>query len=145
MTWLLFFWRFQLQLEWQPLTALQGQTWYKVASGSLLAGYVSFQWMLALLRANRWARAARALYAWHRAAGVLAPVLLLLHSTRLGYGYLLGLSAVYVANNVWGLMSPSAYPRLKAWVPSWLITHIALSVLLVGLVGYHVWTVVTYE
>jgi hypothetical protein len=118
---------------------------YKAASGSLLAGFLCFQWLLALLRVNRWARAARALYSWHQTAGAFSPVLLFLHSTRLGFGYLLVLSTVYVANNVVGLVSPSAFPRLKILLPFWVISHIALSVLLVAMVVYHVGTVLYFE
>jgi hypothetical protein len=72
-------------------------------------------------------------------------VLLFVHSTRLGFGYLLVLSTVYVANNAVGLVSPSAFPRLKMLVPFWVIAHVALSVLLVALVGYHAWTALYYE
>ena len=94
---------------------------------------------------NRWARAARALYSWHQIAGAFSPVLLFLHSTRLGFGYLLLLSTVYVANNVVGLVSPSVFPRLEMLVPFWVIAHIALSVLLAALVVYHAWTALSYE
>ena len=143
--WLLFLAQLDQGFEWPLLSALQGQTWYKVASGSLLAGFVCFQWLLALLRVNRWARAARALYSWHRTVGAFSPVLLFLHSTRLGFGYLLMLSTVYVANNVVGLVSPSAFPRLKMLVPFWVVAHVALSVLLAALVVYHAWTALYYE
>jgi methionine sulfoxide reductase heme-binding subunit len=143
--WFLFLVQLDVGFEWRPLGDLQGQTWYKIASGSLLAGFVCFQWLLALLRVNRWARAARALYSWHQTAGALSPVLLFLHSTRLGFGYLLVLSTVYAGNNVLGLLSPSTFPRLKVLLPFWVIAHIALSVLLTTLVVYHAWTALYYE
>jgi hypothetical protein len=143
--WLLFAAQRGLDFEWRPLSDWQGHTWYKIASGSLLAGFVCFQWLLALSRVNRWARAARALYPWHQTAGAFSPVLLFLHSARLGFGYLLVLSTVYMANNVLGLVSPSAFPRLKTLLPFWVIAHIALSVLLAVLVVYHVWTALYYE
>jgi len=143
--WLLFLEQFVLGSEWGPLGVWQRQTWYKVASGSLLAGFVGFQWLLALLRVNRWARAARVLYSWHQTAGAFSPVLLFLHSTRLGFGYLLLLSTVYMANNVVGLVSPSTFPRLKIVLPFWVIAHIALSVLLAAMVVYHAWTALSYE
>jgi hypothetical protein len=143
--WLLFLEQLVLGTEWGPLSVWQGNKWYKIGSGSLLAGFVCFQWLLALLRANRWARAARALYSWHQTVGALSPVLLFLHSTRLGFGYLFGLSTVYIANNVLGLVSPSTFPRLKVALPFWLIAHIALSVLLAVMVVYHAWTALYYE
>jgi hypothetical protein len=143
--WLLFLEQLVLGTEWGPLSVWQQHRLYKAASGSLLAGFLCFQWLLALLRVNRWARAARALYSWHQTAGAFSPVLLFLHSTRLGFGYLLVLSTVYVANNVVGLVSPSAFPRLKILLPFWVISHIALSVLLVAMVVYHVGTVLYFE
>ena len=143
--WLFFLAQLYLDLEWQPLSLWQQDRWYKIASGSLLAGFVSFQWLLALLRVNRWGRAAKALYPWHQTAGAFAPILLFVHSLRLGFGYLFVLSAVYTVNNVLGLVSPSAVPRLKPLLPFWLIAHIALSVLLTVLVVYHGWTALNYE
>jgi len=143
--WILFLTQLDLGLEWGPLSVWQRHTWYKIASGSLLAGFVCFQWLLAFLRVNRWARAARALYSWHQTAGAFSPALLFLHSTRLGFGYLFVLSTVYVTNNVLGLVSPSTFPRLKVLLPFWVIAHIALSVLLVAMVVYHVWTALYYE
>jgi hypothetical protein len=143
--WLLFLEQLVLGTQWGPLGVWQGDKWYKMATGSLLGLFVCFQWLLALLRANRWARAARALYPWHQTAGVFSPVLLLLHSTRLGFGYLLVLSTVYIANNVVGLVGPSTFPRLKIVLPFWVIAHIALSVLLAALVVYHGWTALFYE
>jgi hypothetical protein len=124
--WLLFLEQLVLGTEWGPLSVWQQHRLYKAASGSLLAGFLCFQWLLALLRVN-------------------SPVLLFLHSTRLGFGYLLVLSTVYVANNVVGLVSPSAFPRLKILLPFWVISHIALSVLLVAMVVYHVGTVLYFE
>jgi hypothetical protein len=143
--WFLFMEQLALGTDWGALGVWQAQRWYKIASGSLLAGFVCFQWLLALSRVNRWARAAKALYSWHQAAGAFSPVLLFLHSTRLGFGFLLALSTVYVGNNVVGLLSPSAFPRLKAVLPFWVIAHIALSVLLAALVVYHAWTALSYE
>jgi hypothetical protein len=143
--WLLFLEQLVLGTDWGPLSVWQGDRGYKIASGSLLAGFVCFQWLLALLRVNRWARAAKALFAWHQTAGMFSPVLLFLHSTRLGFGYLLVLSTVYAANNVLGLVSPSTFPRLKILLPFWVIAHIALSVLLAAMVVYHVVTALSYE
>ncbi len=143
--WLAFLTQLGLEIEWRPLSAWQGLLWYKALSGSLLAGFVCFQWLLALSRVNRSARAARALYSWHQTAGALSPIFLFLHSTRLGFGYLFVLSTVYIANNVWGLFNSSAFPRLKTLVPFWVIAHIALSVLLVAVIVYHVWTALSYE
>ena len=134
-----------LDLEWPALRAWQSRFAYKVATGSLLAVFLSFQWLLALCRVGGWLRAAKALYPWHQTFGALAPVLLFLHSMRLGFGYLAVLSVVYLANNLVGLVNPSAFPRVKAMLSLWTIAHIALSVLLVALTCYHAWTALYYE
>jgi hypothetical protein len=70
---------------------------------------------------------------------------LFLHSTRLGFGYLVVLSGVYLANSVVGLVNPSAFPRMKSVLSPWTVVHVALSVLLVALTLYHAWTALYYE
>jgi hypothetical protein len=42
-------------------------------------------------------------------------------------------------------VNPSAFPRIKSFLSTWTIVHIALSVLLVALAGYHAWTALYYE
>ena len=143
--WLLFLEQLGLEIEWRTLQAWQGRISYKVATGAALAAFISFQWLLAFCRVSGWGRAAKALYPWHQTVGTLAPLVLFLHSTRVGFGYLVVLSAVYLANNVVGLVNPCAFPRLRAVISTWTITHIALSVLLIALAAYHAWTALYYE
>jgi hypothetical protein len=143
--WALFLEQLWLHIEWPTLRAWQGRFPYKIATGVALGSFLCFQWLLALCRVSGFLRAAKALYAWHQAIGALAPVLLFLHSTRLGFGYLVVLSGVYIANGVIGLASPSALPQNKSVLSVWTVTHISLSVLLMALAGYHAWTALYYE
>ena len=143
--WVLFLEQWGLDLDWPALRVLQSRFWYKVATGSLLATFLSFQWLLAVCRVTGYLRAAKALYPWHQTIGALAPALLFVHSTRLGFGYLVVLCAVYLANNLVGLINPSAFPRVKSVLSLWTVVHIALSVLLVALTAYHAWTALYYE
>jgi hypothetical protein len=143
--WVLFLEQLGLDLDWPALRALQSRFSYKLATGALLAAFLSFQWLLALCRVTGSMRAAKVLYPWHQTVGALAPALLFLHSTRLGFGYLVVLSVVYLANNVVGLVNPSAFPRVKSVLSLWTIVHIALSVLVVALTAYHAWTALYYE
>jgi hypothetical protein len=143
--WLLWLERGRLGLDLPVLQTLQRQFVYKVATGSGLAVFIVFQWSLAGCRMSGLSRIAKALHPWHQTVGALAPVLLFLHSTRLGFGYLAILSGVYFAGNVVGLVNPHAFPRIKAWLSWWTIVHIALSVLLVALASYHAWTALYYE
>jgi methionine sulfoxide reductase heme-binding subunit len=141
----LFLEQLALNVEWKTLQAWQGRVGYKIATGAVLAVFLSFQWLLAFCRMGRWGRAAKALYSWHQTVGVLAPALLFLHSTRVGFGYLVVLCSVYLVNNLLGLVNPCAFPRLRSVLASWTVAHIALSVLLVALAGYHAWTALYYE
>jgi methionine sulfoxide reductase heme-binding subunit len=143
--WVLFLEQLGLKLDWPALRVWQGRFSYKVATGALLGAFISFQWLLAICRVSGFMRVAKALYPWHQTVGALAPVLLFLHSTRLGFGYLVVLCGVYLANNLVGLINPSAFPRVKSVLSLWTVVHIALSVLLVALTAYHAWTALYYE
>jgi hypothetical protein len=55
------------------------------------------------------------------------------------------LGGVYFTNSVVGLVNPSAFPRMKSVLSPWTVVHVALSVLLVALAGYHAWTALDYE
>jgi hypothetical protein len=143
--WVLFLEQLGLELDWSALRAWQSRFPNQVATGALLALFLSFQWLLAICRISGFMRAAKALYPWHQTLGALAPLLLFLHSTRLGFGYLVVLSVVYLANNLVGLVNPSAFPRIKSVLSVWTIVHIALSVLVVVLTAYHAWTALYYE
>jgi hypothetical protein len=143
--WILFLEQLGLDLDWPALRTWQSRFPNKIGTGVGLAVFLSFQWLLALCRIGRFLRFAKALYPWHQTVGALAPVFLFLHSTRLGFGYLVVLSTVYLANNLVGLANPSAFPRIKSILSVWTIVHIALSVLLVALAAYHAWTALYYE
>ena len=143
--WAIFLEQLWLQVEWPALRAWQSRFPYKIATGVALGAFLSFQWLLALCRVSGFVRAAKALHAWHQTMGALAPVFLFLHSTRLGFGYLVVLSGVYIANGIVGLVSPSAVPQNRSVMSAWTVAHISLSVLLAALAGYHAWTALYYE
>jgi hypothetical protein len=143
--WVLFLEQWWLDPDWQAVRIWQSRFPNKIATGVALGMFLSFQWLLAVCRMSGFLRTAKALYPWHQTIGALAPVLLFLHSTRLGFGYLLVLCTVYLANNLVGLVNPSAFPRVKSVLSLWTIFHIALSVLVVALTAYHAWTALYYE
>lgn len=134
-----------LSLHWGALSDWQQTTGYKLLTGSLLASFVGFQWLLAACRWLSWSQLAKSLYRWHQWLGALSPVLLFLHSTELGAGYVLLLSSVYLANTVLGLVSPQTWTALRKFHTPWMASHIALSVLLVVVIGMHVWTALYFE
>lgn len=131
---------FGLELSW--LARLQSIDTYKVMSGLLVAGYLGFQWSIALRHP---ADHARALYQ-HKIAGALAPLVLYLHATRFAYGYLFLLSLVYLGTASLGLLSRPVVKRHIRWLYTvWFVVHVSTSVLLVVLGAYHVVIALAYE
>ena len=135
-------------LEWPRLAALQDTESYRRWSGGALMGFLAVQWVLPVLRLRGAHQAAARVYPWHRALGVLAPAIFYAHATRLGYGYLLALSLVYLANVGVGLADKTVV-RDPAWreryARMWLVPHVALALLTVGLALFHVFVVFAYE
>jgi hypothetical protein len=77
--------------------------------------------------------------------GALAPLVLYAHASRFGYGYLAWLVAVYLGIGAVGLMHrPIVSRRARRLFVAWFVAHLALSVLLLVLVAYHVVIVVAY-
>jgi hypothetical protein len=134
-----------LVLDWGGLSVWQNNGTYKLVSGSLLALFLASQWLLAVCRWQGWNRMAKSTYVWHQRSGILAPGLLFLHSTKLGFGYILVLACTYLANTLIGLLSPHTFPGLRRWQTPWMATHVALSILLVVMTGYHAWTALYFE
>ena len=136
-----------LALLLPPLAALrawQGQFVFKCATGAVLAAYLVFQWQLALARLRGASKSGKRLYAWHRSVGAAGPVLLYVHAATRGFGYLTMLSGVFLANHLLGAVHPGAGKNRKLLTP-WMVSHVAASVLLVVLAGYHVWHALSYE
>jgi hypothetical protein len=120
------------------LVQLQAEQWYKSLSGAGLLLYFVVQWLLSFARVSHWPYASKSLYSLHQNLGVLGPVLLYLHASKWGFGYLGLLTGALFANHLLGIM------RLAPLMPRWSIglstvLHIALSLVLVALTGYHVW------
>jgi hypothetical protein len=134
-----------LQVQWPGLSRWQALDGYKIATGTLLGVFLLSQWSLAFARIGGMNRLAKFGYAWHQRSGVLAPVLLCLHSTSFGVGYLTVLTGMFLANTLCGLVSPRATVRLRRYTTGWLVVHIALSVTVVVLATYHVWVALYYE
>jgi hypothetical protein len=119
---------------------------FKLASGALLGVYVAQQWWLSVGRARGWARNAKRSYRLHKLLGALAPAFFYLHAVKPGYGFLLLLSTVYMANVGVGLASPDLLRKKPRWYTfPWMVVHVALAVLVTVLVGYHLWIAMTFE
>jgi hypothetical protein len=122
-----------LDVPW--LLRLQADDTYKIATGCMLVAYLGLQWSAGPHHRER-----------HKLLGALAPLALYVHASRFAYGYLVWLAAVYLSVGAIGLLhQPITVRRARRWFVAWFITHVALAVLLVILVGYHVLIALAYE
>ncbi|VAW97871.1 hypothetical protein MNBD_GAMMA23-2506 [hydrothermal vent metagenome] len=148
---LLFFILFSAQLaldiKFSWLENLQMTESYKIYSGLFLALYILSQFIMPYNKSCKVPHVTARIYQRHKFRGAFAPLIFYFHSTSLGSSYLLLLSAVYFSNFLLGLFN---HERIKHsirrlnYFKYWLSVHIALSVLLVGLVGFHTYIVASY-
>lgn len=131
-----------LGLEVDALVALQADDRYRVLSGALLAAFIAYQWRLGTQRL----RDAAGSVARHKLLGAIAPAVLYLHASRFAYGYLLVLGVLYLGTLVVGLLHrPVLAARARALYTWWFVIHVAMSTVLVVVVGYHAVVALAYE
>ena len=129
---------------WASLAALQQISLYKQLSGFAILFYVVAQWRLGYLRHSGQKAAAAKHINTHKWLGVLAPVLLVMHTMESGHAYQTLLLVIFIALAVSGLLSFHDIKFKKRWfVASWTILHVMLAVALPMLVLYHVY--ITYH
>ena len=122
-----------LEVPW--LIRLQTVDAYKVATGCVLVSYLVVQWSAVPHRREL-----------HKLLGALAPLVLYAHASRFAFGYLTWLVAVYLGVGVVGLLhEPIVARRARRLFTWWFVIHLALAILLLVLVGYHVVIAIAYE
>ena len=129
------------------LESLQENEVYRACSGLLLSVFIAAQWYMPLLRVSGRLKAAALQYDRHKKQGVFAPLFYYLHSTTFGYAYLLALSAIYIGNLILGFLNRELFSGgrvIERYSHYWLIAHVSLSLLIVFLMFYHVFIVVSY-
>jgi ferredoxin-NADP reductase len=136
--------------DWPWLQSLQTEEGYRRWSGAVLLCFIGFQWALPILRLRETSdfRAVKFAYRWHRWAGALSPVFFYAHASWLGYGYLFALAAVYLSNVGIGLWDKTIIQDIalrERYVRIWLVPHVALACLTVGLTLFHLWVVFAYQ
>ncbi|MEX2570250.1 MAG: FAD-binding oxidoreductase [Gemmatimonadota bacterium] len=134
--------------EWPWLESLQAEETYRRWSGALLLAFIAIQWALPALRLSGRFRAAAVAYPWHRWLGAVAPLFFYAHATWLGFGYLLALSSVYLVNVLVGLTDKTIIRDVslrERYGRAWLVPHVTLALLTVGLVAVHVFMVFAYK
>ena len=132
--------------RWPWLASLQADDAYKQISGFFLLGYIAFQWRLSISRAKAGTPVCRSILERHKLVGALAPLFFFAHSQQIGYAYLEALSLVYFAIFLTGLCHQEITQLHKPFLGfTWVILHVGLSVVLLFLLGYHIYTSYMFE
>ncbi|GAA4884726.1 hypothetical protein GCM10023311_04000 [Flaviramulus aquimarinus] len=142
-----FFLQFFLKLEWSWLSVLQQQEMYKRWSGLVLALFIMFQWVLTGTRViKKFRKYAMSMQTIHKWLGAVSPLFFYVHSIGLGYGYLLLLSYVFFSNTLLGYLNLDVIKNNSdALFKGWMITHVALSLIVTILVLFHITMVFYYK
>ncbi|WP_406683494.1 hypothetical protein N1F78_12500 [Seonamhaeicola sp. MEBiC1930] len=139
--------QFFLKLEWTWLYELQQQEMYKRWSGLFLALVIGFQWVLSLVRTNRRLRVHNlVMQNIHKWIGALCPLIFYIHSMGMGYGYLLLLSYIFFVNTILGYINLDVIKNNSdVLFKGWMISHVAISLIITILMLFHVVMVFYYK
>ena len=142
-----FFLQFFLALQWNWLLELQQDEMYKRWSGLGLAVFIVFQWVLTLTRVvKRFRRHAMSMQTVHKWLGAVSPLLFYIHSMSLGYGYLLLLSYIFFSNTLLGYFNLDVVKsKSDALFKGWMISHVALSIVVSIMLVFHIAMVFYYK
>lgn len=119
----------------------------KLVTGLLLGVVILHQWGLHLYRhhPNR-PIPLRSLLMMHRRMGYLLPGLLVFHADHWGYGINRVLMLTFLTNILLGLISPDRIRiRSARYYNIWVILHVALSLIVLGLLALHLYQVFWFD
>lgn len=135
------------QIKITSLELLQQQEMYKRWSGLVMALFILIQWFLTFSRIiPKFQSKAATINNIHKWIGVLSPILLYLHSTRFGFGYLALFCYLFLVNVLLGTMNLDMIKSTKDWIfKGWMITHVAISMCITVLLFFHMGTVFYYK
>lgn len=144
---LLYFLQFFLKLEWKWLYDLQHDEMYKRWSGLGLLLFITFQWLLTISRVvKKFRKHALKMHALHKWIGALSPLLFYIHSMGMGYGYLLLLSYLFFSNALLGYINLDVIKNNSDLLfKSWMIVHVALSIIITIIMVLHISIVFYYK
>ncbi len=136
-----------LKLEWHWLYELQQGEMYKRWSGLVLAIFIAFQWVLSLTRTvKKWRSYAVQMQRIHKWIGALSPLFFYIHCMELGYGYLALLSYIFIANTLLGYFNLDVIKNNSEFLfKGWMISHVALSLIVTLLMVFHIVMVFYYK
>ncbi len=138
----------QSALDWgfSAIIALQQIDAYRFTTGSLLIAFIGYQWYMPYLRLTR--RLALTATERHSYLGMLAPVLLYLHSVSLGFAYTVVLSSLFVFNTMVGAVDKTLIRNLERrqrFQRFRLLVHIPSSCLITMLALIHMVYALAYK
>lgn len=137
-----------LPVKWEWLYNLQEYNqMYKRWSGLVVFMLIAFQWVLTICRVwKRFRIYAEKLAKWHKWIGAFSPILFYVHVMEFGYGYLALLSYLFFANMLLGVVNLDIIKSKKNWIfQSWMVTHVAFSVIITFVAIFHIGVVFYYE
>lgn len=137
-----------IPIKWEWLLDLQeNHQMYKRWSGLAVFLLIVFQWVLTVTRVVKPLRKySVTLTNTHKWIGALSPILFYVHVMNFGYGYLALLSYLFFANMLLGVVNLDIIKSKKNWVfQSWMISHVAFSVVITFLAVFHIGVVFYYK
>lgn len=134
-------------LESQALTALQGQSNFKLITGLLLLLLILVQWGLTFIRVGSPKVAQSDIpLSFHKWAGAISPLLLYTHSIQMGNGYLAILSFAFISNLLTGFLGIGKIKSISIiYFRTCVLLHVIFSVVVLVLSFVHIWVVFYFE
>lgn len=130
------------------IEALQQDESYKRWTGFIVLSFIAFQWYYPIKQMFSFKKS---LFYWqkvHKYNGVIAPIILYVHATSIGYAYLFILSTAYLSNNILALCNRDAFHswfKHRLVYQSWLSAHILLTCCISILAWYHLFFAFAYS
>jgi len=135
-----------IPIQWQQLAELQSIELYKQLTGFAIFCFIMLQWRLAHLRTENRTKEARENLNTHQWLGVLAPVLVFIHSTQTGHEHQTALLFLFIATVFTGLFSFHTIKIRKQWfIFGWTIFHITFATATIALLSFHIYVVFWYS
>ncbi|MEJ7646094.1 MAG: hypothetical protein WKF87_15980 [Chryseolinea sp.] len=133
--------------ESQAFVTFQNDGTYKLVTGLLLLLLILTQWGLTFARVTKLTSAkCEMTLSFHKWSGAISPLLLFIHSIKIGNGYLAILTLTFITNLVLGFLSiGKSKPIHIRYFQTWVLLHSVFSVVVLVLTFFHIWVVVYFE
>ena len=143
----LFFIQFALDLKWKWLYDLQQDEMFKRWSGFALGIFILFQWLLTFSRViQKFKKYSLKITQLHKWIGALSPLLFYIHSMEFGYGYTVLLAYIFLINTLIGYFNLDVIKSTNELLfKSWMIVHVAFSIIVTVLMILHIGVVFYYK